>query len=166
MVITWHPRLDNSFCSSGTVMLEVLRICGNCVMRIPMKPVSFMTSRMSVNATRGNEFHRLAPSAHRTFLLAGRRPAARASVVPKRASAVRRVIVTDVTRFAPRLPGVVGVVGRRAAVRVWCSSEETAPGPGSILLLRRPQHGAHAGADGAADIEGRGGARIWRLQTG
>src|ERR1035437_7181148 len=59
-----------------------------------------------------------------------------------------------------------GVVGRRAAVRGWCSSEETAPGPGSILLLRRPQHGAHAGADGAAAIEGRGGARIWRLQTG
>src|SRR5450759_34457 len=74
-------------------------------MRIPMKPVSFMTSRMSVKGTRGNEFHRLAPSAHRTFLLAGRRPAARASVVPKRASAVRRVIVTDVTRFARRLPG-------------------------------------------------------------
>src|ERR1019366_7980019 len=88
-------------------------------MRMPMKPVSFMTSRISVNATRGNEFHRLAPSAHRTFLLAGRRPAARASVVPKRASAVRRVIVTDVTRFAPRLPGVVGMVGRRGGPAWW-----------------------------------------------
>src|ERR1035437_7647657 len=82
-------------------------------MRMPMKPVSFITSRMSVNATRGNEFHRLAPSAHRTFLLAGRRVAARASVVPRSANAVRRVIVNDVTRFARRLPGVwLTLVGR------------------------------------------------------
>src|ERR1035437_6373571 len=141
MVITWHPRLDNSFCSSGTVMLEVSRICGNCVMRIPMKPVSFMTSRMSVNATRGNEFHRLAPSAHRTFLLAGRRPAARASVVPKRASAVRRVIVTDVTRFAPRLPGGVGVGGRRVG----------GVGGGG---------GGGRGGGGAGLLEGGGGGRL------
>src|ERR1035441_8211299 len=82
-------------------------------MRMPMKPVSFMTSRMSVNGTRGNEFHRLAPSAHRTFRLAGRRPAARASVVPRSASAVRRVIVNDVTRFGARLPGVGQRWGRR-----------------------------------------------------
>src|ERR1039457_3424453 len=75
-------------------------------MRMPVKPVAFMTSSMSVKGTRGNEFHRLAPSAHRMFLLAGRRAAARESVVPRSANAVRRVIVNDVTRFAPRLPGV------------------------------------------------------------
>src|ERR1019366_3654266 len=115
MVMMWQPRLDNSFCNSGTVMLYVFRICGNCVMRMPRKPVSFMTSMMSVNGTRGNEFHRLAPSAHRTFLLAGRRPAARASVVAKSANAVRRVIVNDVTRFLARLPGVRRVVCRVAA---------------------------------------------------
>src|SRR6185369_4525317 len=61
-------------------------------MRIPMKPVSFMTSRMSVNGTRGNEFHRLEPSAHCTFLLAGRRSAARARSVEKARRQVRRVM--------------------------------------------------------------------------
>src|ERR1035437_2551598 len=79
-------------------------------MRIPMKPVSFMTSRMSVNGTRGNEFHRLAPSAQRTFLLAGRRPAARASVVAKIANEVRRVIVNDVN---PLRPAVARGCGRK-----------------------------------------------------
>src|ERR1035441_1173410 len=34
-----------------------------------------------------------------------------------------------------------------------------------VLLLRRAEHGAHAGADGAADIERRGGARVWHLQA-
>src|SRR5689334_21844860 len=57
-----------------------------------MKPVSFMTSRMSVNGTRGNEFHRFDPSPHFTFRFAGRRAAARASVTPIKASASRRVI--------------------------------------------------------------------------
>src|ERR1017187_4807069 len=98
-------------------------------MRMPMKPVSFMTSRMSVNGTRGNEFHRLAPSAHRTFLLAGRRPAARASAVAKSANAVRRVIVNDVTRFLARLPGVWpegNASGRRADGRDASASMEGA----------------------------------------
>src|ERR1035441_6026537 len=122
MVMMWQPRLDNSFCNSGTVMLYVFRICGNCVMRMPMKPVSFMTSRMSVNGTRGNEFHRLAPSAHRTFLLGGRRRAAGASVVAKSANAVRRVIVNDVTRFLARLPGVCRV---ETAGGRWRSEEHT-----------------------------------------
>src|SRR5438067_10842783 len=73
-------------------------------MRMPMNPVSRITSRMSVKGTRGKEFHSLAPSAQRTFLLAGRRVAARASVAPRTASAVRRVIVNDVTPLACRMP--------------------------------------------------------------
>src|SRR6266849_6058879 len=50
-----------------------VRIPGNCVRRIPMKPVSRMTSRISVNGTGGKEFHKFEPSAHRTCLLAGSR---------------------------------------------------------------------------------------------
>src|SRR4051794_16252520 len=36
---------------------------------------------------------------------------------------------------------------------------------GSILLLRWSKHGAHAGADGSADVERRGGAWIGDLQA-
>ena len=109
IVITWQSRFASSFCSDATVKSYFFRIAGNCVIRIPRNPVSFITSRMSVKGTGGNEFQRLAPSAHFTFLLAGSREAERASVAPKSASAERRVsdnpvIDTDLTRFAQRLP--------------------------------------------------------------
>src|SRR5438132_726023 len=100
MVMTWQPRFSHSRRISARVMLYVVRICGNCVRRMPMKPVSFMTSRMSVKGTRGKEFHRLAPRAQRTFLFAGSFVAARARVAASAASADRRVIiVNDVTPF-------------------------------------------------------------------
>src|SRR5260370_4757689 len=59
---------------------------------MPMNPVSRITSRRSVNGTRGNEFHRLAPNAQRTFLLAGSRAAAEASELARVARSARRVI--------------------------------------------------------------------------
>src|ERR1022692_4748990 len=55
-----------------------------------MKPVSRMTSRMSVKGTRGKEFHRLLPSAHLTFLFAGKRAAADTSVALRAARKERR----------------------------------------------------------------------------
>src|SRR5665213_3478251 len=58
-----------------------------------MKPVSFMTSRMSVNGTRGKKFQRLEPSPHLTFLLAGSAPAARVRVAASMPRAVRLVRV-------------------------------------------------------------------------
>src|SRR4051812_33752555 len=73
---------------------------------MPMKPVSRMMSRMSVNGTRGKEFHRLAPSAHLMFLLAGRRLAARVSVAASSASEVRRVMLYDaLSRRSAGRPG-------------------------------------------------------------
>src|SRR5215831_468334 len=92
MVITWQPRFSHSARIWAALMSYFLRICGNCVRRMPMKPVSCMMSRISVKGTGGKEFQRLAPRAHFRFLLAGMRLAARANVAPKRASAVRRVI--------------------------------------------------------------------------
>lgn len=77
---------------SDAVILYLSRICGNCVRRKPMKPVSRMTSKMSVKGTGGNEFHRLEPSAHLTFLLAGNRAAVLAIDADKAAIAVRRVM--------------------------------------------------------------------------
>src|SRR4051794_6115801 len=103
-------------------------------MRIPMKPVSFMTSSMSVNGTRGNEFHRLAPSAQRTFLFAGKRPAERVSVVARSANAVRRVIVNDVTRFASKLPGV----RIREAVKRLSGDNRAVVGATSSALRQHP----------------------------
>src|SRR5229473_673457 len=73
-----------------------VRIPGNCVRRIPMKPVSRMTSRISVNGTGGNEFHKFEPNAHRTFLLAGSRDAAMAREPARPASRVRRVIIAGI----------------------------------------------------------------------
>ena len=53
MVITCKLRLETSRSRSAAVMLYVVRICGNWVTRTPMKPVSRMTSRISVKGTRG-----------------------------------------------------------------------------------------------------------------
>ena len=63
-----HLPLEASRSMSACVILYLSRICGNCVNRIPMKPVSRITSRISVNGTGGNEFQRFDPSAHLTFL--------------------------------------------------------------------------------------------------
>src|SRR5215467_7279674 len=63
-----------------------------------MKPVSRITSKMSVNGTRGKEFQRLAPSAHLMFLLAGRRPAALAQLAARRERTVRRVMASMMHR--------------------------------------------------------------------
>src|SRR4051812_35889060 len=58
-----------------------------------MKPVSFITSRMSVKGVPGKEFQRLEPSPHLTFLLAGSRLAARPSVAASPPSAAPARIV-------------------------------------------------------------------------
>src|ERR1039457_1236775 len=71
-----------------------------------MNPVSLMTSRISVNGTRGNEFQRLEPSPHFTFRFAGRREAARASVAASNAKDWRRVIVRKYTRTSPAGCGI------------------------------------------------------------
>ncbi len=90
MVITLSPRLSASLRICSVVILNFVRICGNCVTRTPMKPVSFITSKMSVNEKGGNEFQRLEPRAHFTFLLAGSLSAARPRVAASSASAERR----------------------------------------------------------------------------
>src|SRR5665213_1916120 len=53
MVTIWQPRFEASCAIWADVMLYVCRICGNWVTRRAVKPVSFMTSRMSVNGTLG-----------------------------------------------------------------------------------------------------------------
>src|ERR1700722_1170798 len=75
-------------------MLYLVRICGYCVRRSPIKPVSCMTSRMSVKFDPGNEFHRLEPSAHLTFLLAGNCAAACARN-PARPIKASRLFITE-----------------------------------------------------------------------
>ena len=68
-----------------------------------MNPVSFMRSRMSVKATRGKEFQRLAPRAQRMFLLAGRRLAARASAHAARAKTALRVMPNASPLFSHKI---------------------------------------------------------------
>src|SRR5580658_3511528 len=67
-----------------------------------MKPVSFITSRMSVKGTRGKKFQRLVPRAHLTLRLAGRRPAVRAMVAASRVTAVRRVMIASPSNCTPQ----------------------------------------------------------------
>src|ERR1700721_373973 len=103
MVMTCRPRLESSFSICSGVMLYLVRICGYCVRRSPIKPVSCMTSRMSVKFDPGNEFHRLEPSAHLTFLLAGTCAAACARN-PARPIIACRLFITELCPKYALLP--------------------------------------------------------------
>src|SRR5581483_5378493 len=85
---TYSPRLDTSFSIWLGVMSYVFSTPGKPVRRIPIKPVSFITSSTSVNGPRRKWFQSPRLSAHRMFLLAGSFAAAAArpaAMLPRKA---------------------------------------------------------------------------------
>ena len=96
MVITCRPRLESSRSICSGVMSYLVRICGYWVKRNPIKPVSCITSRMSVKCEPGKEFHKFEPSAHLTLWLAGSACAARANIPASPSKASLLVIANSV----------------------------------------------------------------------
>src|SRR5215469_8099698 len=108
MVTIWHPRFATSLCICVAVISYVLRICGNWVRRRPTKPVSLMTSRISVKGARGKEFHRFDPNPHFTLRLIGILPAARARPAAIIAILSRRVMVPSCSySYSGNFPRVI-----------------------------------------------------------
>src|ERR1035437_5541837 len=76
---------------------------------MPINPVSFITSRMSVKGTWGKKFHRLDPSPHFTFRLTGMRLAARPNPAASKAMAARRVIRVRSSKIGSHLTMGFGI---------------------------------------------------------
>src|ERR1051326_855873 len=138
-----------------------------------MKPVSRITSRMSVKVVPLKELNRLVPSAHFTFLLAGSWAAVRPSAAANAAKAVRLVMrPVAIMGFHTSREGQshhrndeasIGGAGReefRARSGLWATSQQ-GPGQGSQLLR------GFTSKDPATEKECRYGALLdWRRAGG
>src|SRR3984957_20452664 len=98
MVISCKPRFESSRSICSGVISYLVRICGYCVNRSPINPVSCITSRMSVKCEPGKEFHKLEPSAHLTFRFAGSTCAVRANIPASPSKASLLFIAEQPTR--------------------------------------------------------------------